>query len=139
MLARYPATFLFAVRLIAASVAVTSYALWAFGRAAHAGLGHPATGHIAFQLSILPFVLGVLVVELAIDCGDGSAPEDLALGNRTLQFLGLLCVTLVAVGSMRKNHAGTASGGMPRRVFALAGHRPRLVAARARRGLRAAS
>lgn len=98
VLARYPATFLFAVRLIAASVAVTSYALWAFGRAAHAGLGHPATGHIAFQLSILPFVLGVLVVELAIDCGDGSAPEDLALGNRTLQFLGLLCVALVAVG-----------------------------------------
>jgi decaprenyl-phosphate phosphoribosyltransferase len=98
VLARYPPEFLFAVRLIAASVAVTSYALWAFERAAHIGLSRPEAGHIVFLLSILPFVLGVLVVEFAVESGEGSAPEDLALGNRTLQVLGLLCVTLVAVG-----------------------------------------
>jgi decaprenyl-phosphate phosphoribosyltransferase len=98
VLARYPPEFLFAVRLIAASVAVMSYALWAFERATHIDFGHPNPGHIAFLLSILPFVMGVLVVELAVESGEGSAPEDLALDNRTLQLLGLLCLTLVAVG-----------------------------------------
>jgi decaprenyl-phosphate phosphoribosyltransferase len=98
VLARYPPEFLFAVRLTAASVAIMSYALWAFGRGAHISLGHRDVGHIVFLLSILPFVMGLLIVELAVENGDVGAPEDLALGNRTLQVLGLLCVTLVAVG-----------------------------------------
>jgi decaprenyl-phosphate phosphoribosyltransferase len=98
VLAHYPPEFLFAVRLIAASAAVMSYALWAFERATHAGSGHPGVSHVVFLLSILPFVMAILVVELAVDTGEGGAPEDLALGNHTLQILGLLCVTLVAIG-----------------------------------------
>jgi decaprenyl-phosphate phosphoribosyltransferase len=96
VLAHYPAAFLLAVRIIAGSVAIISYALWAFGRSTDVGIHH--SDEVAFQLSILPFVLGLLLVELTVEDGGGMAPEEMALSNRTLQVLGLVCVTLIAVG-----------------------------------------
>ncbi|HUZ22101.1 MAG TPA: decaprenyl-phosphate phosphoribosyltransferase [Acidimicrobiales bacterium] len=98
VLAYYPASFLRSVRVLAATVAVMSYALWAFDRAAHLDSGRGDIDDIVFRLSILPFVLGVLSVELSIESGHGGAPEELALRNRGLQVLGLACVVLVAVG-----------------------------------------
>jgi decaprenyl-phosphate phosphoribosyltransferase len=92
----YPAAFLLAVRIIAGSVAIISYALWAFGRSAHIGARY--ADEVVFQLSILPFVMGLLLVELTVEDGGGTAPEEMALSNRTLQVLGLVCVTLIAVG-----------------------------------------
>jgi decaprenyl-phosphate phosphoribosyltransferase len=95
VLASYPGPFLRALRLLGASVATTAYCLWGFERAGQLGRGHHP---IWFELSIVPFVLALLVVELRFETGRGAAPEDLALGDRTLQILGLLWVALFVAG-----------------------------------------
>ena len=56
-------------------------------------------GHLVwFELSIIPFVLAVLAVELAIERGLGGEPEELALRNRTLQALALAWILLLLIG-----------------------------------------
>lgn len=94
-LGAYPPTFLRSVRLIAAGVTLTAYCLWAFERAKQIGVGHHP---IWFELSIVPFVMAVLHVELRFEWGQGGAPEDLALGDHMLQIVGLVWVLLFAVG-----------------------------------------
>jgi len=94
-LGAYPPTFLRSVRLIAAGITLTAYCLWAFERAHQIGVGHHP---IWFELSIVPFVMAVLYVELRFERGQGGAPEDLALGDRTLQVIGLVWALLFAVG-----------------------------------------
>lgn len=98
VLDHYPRAYLRTVRAIAAAVAIMSYALWAFERAAHIDAGPSDVDNVLFELSILPFVLGVLTFELAAETGAGGAPEELLLHNRALQLLGLSCLALVAVG-----------------------------------------
>ncbi len=93
----YPAPFLRSVRLIAASVTLTAYCLWAFERARQVGeVHHPHP--LWFELSIIPVVLAVLHLELRFESGHGDAPEELALSDRLLQGLGLVWVVLFAVG-----------------------------------------
>jgi decaprenyl-phosphate phosphoribosyltransferase len=94
-LAVYPAAFLRTVRLLSASVTVTAYCLWAFERLSEVARGHHP---IWFELSIVPFVLAILHVELRFERGLGGAPEELALRDHTLQLLGLAWVALVAIG-----------------------------------------
>jgi decaprenyl-phosphate phosphoribosyltransferase len=94
-LGAYPVAFLRSVRLMAASVTLTAYCLWAFERAAQAGRGHHP---IWFELSIIPFVLAILHVELRFERGQGGAPEEIALHDRMLQVLALAWVALFAVG-----------------------------------------
>jgi decaprenyl-phosphate phosphoribosyltransferase len=96
-LSSYPAAFLRSVRLIAASVTLTAYCLWAFERARQVGdVHHPHP--LWFELSIIPVVLAVLHLELRFESGHGDAPEELALRDHTLQLLGLVWVVLFAVG-----------------------------------------
>jgi decaprenyl-phosphate phosphoribosyltransferase len=59
---------------------------------------HPGHHPIWFQLSIVPFVLGLLHVVRQLDAGRGSTPEDLALGDRRLQIYGVTWVVLIVVG-----------------------------------------
>jgi decaprenyl-phosphate phosphoribosyltransferase len=94
-LSAYPPDFLRSVRLIAAAVTLTAYCLWAFQRASQLGAGHHP---IWFELSILPFVVALLRVELRLEWDQGGAPEELALGDHILQVLGLIWVLLFAVG-----------------------------------------
>ena len=94
----YSDAFLRTVRNIAATVAIMSYALWAFERVNKLGLGHKDADEILFELSILPFVLGILVLERAIEAGEGGAPEELVLHSRVLQVLGLSCIAAVMIG-----------------------------------------
>jgi decaprenyl-phosphate phosphoribosyltransferase len=97
VLTAYPAEFLRGVRLLAMAVTVTTYCLWAFERGAYLGRG----GHgnlIWFELSIIPFVLAVLAIELGIMRGRGGEPEEMALSDRSLQVLGLIWVLLVVGG-----------------------------------------
>lgn len=94
-LGAYPPAFLRSVRLIAAGVTLSAYCLWAFERANQIGVGHHP---IWFELSIVPFVMAVLHVELRFEWGHGGAPEDLALGDRMLQVMGLVWVALFAFG-----------------------------------------
>jgi decaprenyl-phosphate phosphoribosyltransferase len=50
-------------------------------------------------LSILPFVMAILRYALVLDKGDrGSAPEDIILGDRTLQCIGVAWTIVFAIG-----------------------------------------
>jgi len=88
----YTLPFLRYIRTVASCVAITAYCLWAFEKAADAAVG------IAFQLSILPFVLAVFRYALLVDSGRGDAPEEIVLSDRTLQILGLVWLAAFAVG-----------------------------------------
>ena len=96
-LSSYPAAFLRSVRLIAASVTLSAYCLWAFERARQVGQIHQPHP-LWFELSIIPVVLAVLHLELRFESGHGDAPEELALHDHLLQALGLVWVALFAVG-----------------------------------------
>jgi decaprenyl-phosphate phosphoribosyltransferase len=80
-------------------VLVTTYCLWAFDRSARPP-GRPY-GMLWYELSIVsivPVVLAVLYLEFVFESGRGGAPEELALGDRTLQVLGVIWIGLLAVG-----------------------------------------
>jgi decaprenyl-phosphate phosphoribosyltransferase len=101
----YSPAFLRYVRSVSSSVAVTAYCLWAFEKAGTATCLVPPcpvirSGHgaLAFQLSAVPFALGILRYALLLDAGKGGAPEDVVLGDRTLQALGAVLVAVFAVG-----------------------------------------
>jgi decaprenyl-phosphate phosphoribosyltransferase len=94
-LGAYTPTFLRYVRAVTSGVAMTAYCLWAFERA------HGSAGAIWFELSIVPFVLGVLRYALLVDAGHGGAPEDVVLGDPTLQVLALSLAVLFAIGVYR--------------------------------------
>jgi decaprenyl-phosphate phosphoribosyltransferase len=94
----YPPSFLRLVRGLSASVAVTTYCLWAFDRYTHLDV-RVRGGHLVwFELSIIPFVLAILAVELAFEQGKGGAPEEFAFKNHTLQILGVAWIALLAIG-----------------------------------------
>lgn len=97
-LAAYPAAFLRSARMLAMSVTVTTYCLWAFERAGRLGPVERAEDIVWFELSIIPFVLAILVVELAVEQNRGGEPEELALGDRGLQVLGLAWLALLICG-----------------------------------------
>jgi len=91
-LSYYTAAFLRYVRSVTSSVAIAAYCLWAFEKA------DVASTDVWFQLSIVPFVLGILRYALLLEMGKGGAPEELVLGDRMLQLVGLAWVVLFAVG-----------------------------------------
>jgi len=97
VLEQYSKAYLRSVRMVAAGVAILSFCLWAFQRG-QLDVGHGATASVLFELSIIPFVLGIFSVELAIDTGKGGAPEELVMHDRSLQVLGIACVALIASG-----------------------------------------
>ena len=97
-LGEYPAGFLRTTRTLAASVAVTAYCLWAFDRDNHLSLSSRGVHLVWFELSIIPFVLAVLAVELAVERGRGGEPEELALRDRTLQVLGVAWIAFLLIG-----------------------------------------
>ena len=97
-LAAYPTAFLRNLRMLAMSVTVTTYCLWAFERAGGLGLADRTEDIVWFELSIVPFVLAVVLVELAIENGRGGEPEHLALKDRGLQGLGMIWIALLCCG-----------------------------------------
>ncbi|MEA3056119.1 MAG: decaprenyl-phosphate phosphoribosyltransferase [Actinomycetota bacterium] len=92
-LAEYSVGFLLFVRAVAASVCLAAYCLWAFERPRELG-----GGEIWYELSIIPFVLGILHYALRLEQGDGAAPEDIILRDRTLQLVGLVWVVVFGLG-----------------------------------------
>jgi decaprenyl-phosphate phosphoribosyltransferase len=92
-LASYSVAYLAYLRTLSSATVVVAYTLWAFEKAA------TATGHVPwYQLSILPFVLGVLRYALLLDRGHGSAPEDIVLGDRPLQVVAVAWAVVFACG-----------------------------------------
>jgi decaprenyl-phosphate phosphoribosyltransferase len=91
-LGQYSLAYLRYIWMISSGVAITAYCLWAFEQA------RTRTGFPWYELSIIPFVLGVLRYALLLEAGHGAAPEDLVLGDRTLQVFGVLWVAVFAGG-----------------------------------------
>ncbi len=92
-LGTYSLDYITHLQTIATSVVLVGYCLWAFEKATVADTGAPW-----FQLSIVPFVLAVLRYSLLVDTGEGGAPEDVVMGDRTLQAFGLLWMVTFALG-----------------------------------------
>jgi decaprenyl-phosphate phosphoribosyltransferase len=90
----YSRSFLNYVRAVASSVTVLAYCLWAFEKSST--VGNP----VWFQLSIVPFVLGILRYALLLEQGGGGAPEELVLSDRVLLLLGVLWVLLFGIAVM---------------------------------------
>jgi decaprenyl-phosphate phosphoribosyltransferase len=91
-LGEYSLSYLRYIWMISSAIAIMGYCLWAFEQAAQ------RTGFPWYQLSIIPFVLALLRYALLLEAGQGSAPEDLVLGDRTLQILGAIWVAVFAGG-----------------------------------------
>ncbi|MDP8969509.1 MAG: decaprenyl-phosphate phosphoribosyltransferase [Actinomycetota bacterium] len=89
-LGEYSPAFLQFVGAISAAVAIIAYCLWALTRV--------SGGMLWLELSIAPFVLGMLHYAHQAEKGRAGAPEDVFLEDRTLQVLGLLWVVLFTVG-----------------------------------------
>lgn len=81
-LAEYSLEYLRFVWTMSAAVAVGAYCLWAFE--------HPASdsGVPWWGLSIAPFVIALMRYALLVERGEASSPEEVVLGDRTLQLLG---------------------------------------------------
>jgi len=91
-LGQYTPSFLAFIRAVSTSVVLIAYCLWAFASAGVNGSGaatSPGNTAIWYQLSIVPFAIAILEYALRIDRGDGSEPEQLVLGDRTLQLAAL--------------------------------------------------
>jgi decaprenyl-phosphate phosphoribosyltransferase len=92
VLSQYPPEFLAHLRSVAAGVTLLAYTLFAFEKA-------DLTEHgIWFELSIIPFALGILRYMLRLDQGEGGAPEELVLGDRMLLLMGAAWAILFVIG-----------------------------------------
>jgi decaprenyl-phosphate phosphoribosyltransferase len=87
----YTESFLSYVRAVASSVAILAYCLWAFEKSATVG------EQAWFELSIVPFALGVLRYALLLSQGQGDAPEEVVLSDRVLLGLGAVWVVCFAI------------------------------------------
>jgi decaprenyl-phosphate phosphoribosyltransferase len=97
ILNEYPPSFLRQTRELCAGVTLIAYCLWAFER----GTGSAA---VWCQLSIIPITLGLLRYALLLERGEGGAPEDVVLGDRTLLTAGAVWIVLFSVGIIIKGH-----------------------------------
>jgi decaprenyl-phosphate phosphoribosyltransferase len=89
----YSDAFLAYVLTVSSGTVFVAYSIWAFEKAHGTHLSVPW-----YQLSIVPFVVGVLRYALLVDQGKGSAPEELVLADRTLQIIGVLWIVVFGLG-----------------------------------------
>lgn len=97
VLQEYTAEFLDSALTMSATVVVTGYCLWAFDTS-HTGLSSKLHHQVPIRLSVVMVVLAMLFIMKSAEAGDGSAPEDLILHNRTVQVLIILWAALLAIG-----------------------------------------
>lgn len=92
VLSEYNVNFLRTVFGMSLAIAVAAYCQWAFERADIVG------GHVWYQLSAVPWTLGLLRYALLLEQGHGGAPEDVFLSDRVLQSLGLIWIAIFGLG-----------------------------------------
>jgi decaprenyl-phosphate phosphoribosyltransferase len=91
-LATYSREYLRYVYTMSSGVTLAGYCLWAFEQS-------KLEGSVPwFELSIVPFAVGVLRYALLLEEGFGGAPEDVVLGDRPLQVLGVIWLILFGAG-----------------------------------------
>ena len=85
----YTTTYLRFVWTLSATAVVLCYGLWAFDKEA----GH--SDNVWYAVSMVPFTVAILRYAVDVDGGQAGEPEEIALGDRVLQFLAvawLICV-----------------------------------------------
>jgi decaprenyl-phosphate phosphoribosyltransferase len=92
-LAEYSDSYLAYLRAVSSGTVLVGYCLWAFEKAHETSASMPW-----YQLSILPFVLGLLRYALLVDQGKGEAPEEIVLSDRPLQLIGLVWLVVFGLG-----------------------------------------
>jgi decaprenyl-phosphate phosphoribosyltransferase len=95
VLGAYSPTYTAYLRAVTSGAVLVAYCLWAFEKADTVG---DAVTIPWYQLSILPFAMAVLRYALVLDQGRGSAPEEIVLGDRPLQLIGLAWAVVFAIG-----------------------------------------
>jgi decaprenyl-phosphate phosphoribosyltransferase len=88
----YPAAYLRGIWVLAGSVSVTAYCLWAFA------VPHTVDGVAWSQVSIIPFALAILRYAYGIEQGEAAAPELVFLRDRVLLGITLAWVVVYAAG-----------------------------------------
>jgi decaprenyl-phosphate phosphoribosyltransferase len=91
-LATYSSGYLRYVWTMASGVTLLSYCLWAFEQS------RLESSVPWFELSIVPFAVAILRYALLLEEGHGGAPEDIVLGDRPLQVLGLVWLVIWGAG-----------------------------------------
>lgn len=91
-LGEYSLGFLRYVRSVSSGVAIAAYCLWAFEKA------DGAAAPIWFEVSVIPFVIGMMRYALLLEAGKGGAPEDVVFGDRPLQVIGFAWAITFAMG-----------------------------------------
>lgn len=89
----YTPSFLLLVRSVSVGITLLAYCLWAFEKSALADLWVPW-----FELSIVPFTTLLLRYALAHESSELAGPEDIVLGDRQLQVIGLVWAACLAAG-----------------------------------------
>ncbi len=97
VLAEYTAKFLDSVFTMCSTIVVAGYCLWAFD-ASPTGLSANHDATLPVRLSVVPVVFAVLFIMRSTEAGDGAAPEELLLHNRTVQLLLAIWVVLMIFG-----------------------------------------
>jgi decaprenyl-phosphate phosphoribosyltransferase len=97
VLANYTAEFLDSALTMSATVVVAGYCLWAFDTSS-TGLSNIHHHIVPIRLSVVLVVLAILFIMQSAEAGDGAAPEDLILTNRTVQALIVVWALLLAIG-----------------------------------------
>ncbi len=82
-LGHYSSSYLAYLRTVSSGVVLVAYCLWAFS-SAEASPG----AELWYQLSTLPFAVGILRYAMLIDQGHGAEPEHLVLSDRMLLATG---------------------------------------------------
>lgn len=96
VLETYSASYTAYLRSVTSSAMLIGYCVWAIERANEVNV--PAMEHPWFQVSILPFIMGVFRYALVLDQGRGSAPEDILLRDRWLQLIGIAWLLVFGIG-----------------------------------------
>ncbi|QTH59665.1 decaprenyl-phosphate phosphoribosyltransferase [Corynebacterium hindlerae] len=89
----YTPTYLRFVWTLSATAVVMSYALWGFDM----GRESEKIAAIWYQISMVPFTIAILRFAADVDRGDGGAPDELALTDRTLQTLAILWILCIVM------------------------------------------
>lgn len=92
-LAQYTPGYLRIVLAVAVAVTLVGYCTWAFEAREVSGSEWPL-----YELSIVPMLAALLRYLLVLEHGDGGAPEEVFLADRTLQLLGISWLVVFTVG-----------------------------------------
>ncbi|MFE3191681.1 decaprenyl-phosphate phosphoribosyltransferase [Nocardia sp. NPDC059240] len=86
----YTPTYLRFVWTLSATAVVVFYGLWAFEQ-------DKTKDTIWFAISMIPFTIAIMRYAVDVDRGEAGEPEEIALGDRVLQFLAIALIGAVGV------------------------------------------